>query len=206
MKLAVLGATGRVGSGIVKAALNDGHEVHVLARNPEKLQMTHQNLMVVNGDAVSKPHLEEVMKSCDAVISALGTDGGTVLTDSISLILQVMKERGMKRILTVGTAGILESRTEPGLLRYQSNESKRKLTRAAEEHHRVYRELQQSGLEWTIICPTYLPDGPLTGEYRVEKNYLPVDGKQISTADTADFVYKQWLSGEFLNCRVGIAY
>ena len=88
-------------------------------------------------------------------------------------IIEAMENEGIQRIITIGTAGILQSRTTPNLLRYQSSESKRKSTRAAEEHHKVYDLLKQSTLEWTIVCPTYLPDGERLGEYRVERDFLP---------------------------------
>ncbi|KAF6618583.1 NAD(P)H-binding protein, partial [Paenibacillus sp. EKM208P] len=79
-------------------------------------------------------------------------------------------------------------------------------TRAAEEHRRVYELLRESALDWTIVCPTYLPDGARTGIYRVEKDFLPEGGSQINTADTADFTYRQCKSYEFVRTRVGIAY
>ena len=71
------------------------------------------------------------------------------------LIIKAMENEGIQRIITIGTAGILQSRTTPTVIRYQSSESKRKLTRAAEEHHKVYDMLKQSTLDWTIVCPTY---------------------------------------------------
>lgn len=117
-----------------------------------------------------------------------------------------MKKEGVSRIISVGTAGILQSRTEPDLLRYQSSESKRKLTRAAEDHHKAYTLLKESGLDWTIVCPTYLPDGEITGTYRVEKDFLPVDGSKISTGDTAHFTFSLIREPRFSESRVGIAY
>jgi putative NADH-flavin reductase len=122
------------------------------------------------------------------------------------LLIRLMQEQSVPRLITVGTAGILQSRTEPGLYRYESSETRRRSTRAAEEHRRVYERLRDSALDWTIVCPTYLPDGVRTGIYRVEKNLLPEGGTQISTADTADFTYRQLSSTDFLHTRVGIAY
>lgn len=121
-------------------------------------------------------------------------------------IIDAMEKEDIKRIITIGTAGILQSRVSPELLRYQSSESKRKLTRAAEEHHKVYELLEQSELDWTIVCPTYLPDGERLGNYRTERDFLPVDGSQISVPDTADFAYSLLESGDFIKARVGIAY
>lgn len=207
MNLLILGGTGRVGSKIVSYALRDGHQVTVLARTPEKLEFNHDgNLKVIQGNVLNQNDIMAAMRGIDVVISALNTDGSTTLTDSMPLIINAMKQEGIRRIITVGTAGILQSRTSPNLLRYQSSESKRKSTRAAEEHHQAYEMLRASKLDWTIVCPTYLPDEECIGEYRVEIDYLPEGGTKISVSDTAQFVYSLINNSEFINFRVGIAY
>ena len=206
MRILILGMTGRVGSEIAKLALEDKHQVTALVRTPEKITSKDENLSVIKGDATIKEDVERAMKDADAVISALNTDGGETLTESMPLIIEAMKAEGIKRIVTIGTAGILNSRVEDDVLRYQSSESKRKLTRAAEEHHKTYELLEASELDWTVVCPTYLPDGEAAGKYREERNYLPEDGKKITVGDTAEFAYKQLESDEYLKSRVGIAY
>ncbi|MER2030170.1 MAG: SDR family oxidoreductase [Solibacillus sp.] len=206
MNLLILGGTGRVGNYLVENALQDHHHVSVLVRTPEKIQINHKSLTVIQGNVLSKENIEQAMHGAELVISALNTDGGTTLTESMPLIIDAMKKEGIKRIISIGTAGILQSRVSPELLRYQSSESKRKLTRAAEEHHKVYELLEQSELDWTIVCPTYLPDGERLGNYRTEQDFLPVDGSQISVPDTADFAYSLLESGDYIKARVGIAY
>ncbi|WP_460012321.1 NAD(P)-dependent oxidoreductase [Lysinibacillus sp. CTST325] len=206
MKILVLGATGRVGSHIVSLALRDEHSVAALVRHPNKLQINDENLHTVQGNVLEKQDIENVMSNVDIVISALNTDGINTLTESMPLILDAMEKEHVKRIITVGTAGILQSRLTPSILRYQSSESKRKTTFAAEEHHKVYNFLKNSNTDWTIVCPTYLPDGEYTGTYRIERDFLPNDGAEISVADTAEFAYQQIQSKEFVKSRVGIAY
>ncbi|MFC5589600.1 NAD(P)-dependent oxidoreductase [Sporosarcina soli] len=206
MKILVLGATGRVGSRVVAHALRDGHHVTAFVRNPEKMTRQDKNLQIVQGNVLNKQDIERAMSGMDLVISALNTDQTTTLSESMPLILEEMEKENIKRIITVGTAGILQSRTTPDVLRYQSTESKRQLTRAAEEHHKAYEILNQSDCDWTIVCPTYLPDGEFTGNYRVERNFLPEGGAVISVEDTAAFTYQQSTNKEFLKARVGIAY
>jgi len=206
MKLCLLGATGRVGRRVLERALEDGHQVTALVRTLDKVQLTHPLLTVLQGDAREAADVERAMQEADTVFSALSTDGGTTLTESMPLIIAGMQRFGIGRIVTVGTAGILQSRSEPELLRYQSSESKRALTRAAEEHHKVYTMLAESELDWTIVCPTYLPDEEPLGVYRVERDVLPEDGGKISVADTAEFAYRQLMSAEYVRARVGIAY
>lgn len=211
MNLLLLGATGRVGRFILEYALADGHTVTALVRSPDKLEdyiLRYGTLLqIVQGDATNAEDVAQALEGgTTAVISALNTDGTTTLSVNIRLLIRLMQEQSVPRLITVGTAGILQSRTEPGLYRYESSEPRRRSTRAAEEHRRVYELLRDSALDWTIVCPTWLPDGARTGIYRVEKDLLPEDGTQIMTADTTDFTYRQLSSSDFLHTRVGIAY
>ncbi|MEH7098073.1 NAD(P)-dependent oxidoreductase [Neobacillus vireti] len=206
MNILILGATGRVGSQIVTYALHDRHHVTVLVRNPEKIQINSENLTIIQGNVLSKNDIVRAMLGIDVVISALNTDSTTTLSESMPLIIKAMENEGIQRIITIGTAGILQSKTSPTVMRYQSSDSKRKSTRAAEEHHKVYEMLKQSTLDWTIVCPTYLPDGEREGQYRIERNFLPEGGMKISVPDTADFTYRQIESSDYVKSRVGIAY
>ncbi|MDE4084779.1 SDR family oxidoreductase [Planococcus maritimus] len=204
MKIALFGATGRVGRYVLNMALRDGHEVKALVRRADL--ESHSNLEVIVGNVRNEEDIRQTLQGADAVISAIGTDRTTTLSDATPLIVKAMEAEGIRRIITIGTAGILNSRLSPGLLRYQGGDSKRQLTFAAEEHEKAYKSLEQSELDWTIVCPTYLPDGEPKGYFRFEENYLPEDGKEITAGDTALFAYEQLDSDDFLKSRVGIAY
>lgn len=205
MRISLFGGTGRVGSTLLQRLLEGGHHVSALARNPEKLP-AHPNLTVIQGDAKEQDAIAAVMIGSEAVVSALGTDKTTTLSEAIPYMIEAMNEENIKRILTIGTAGILQSRMDPERLRYEAGDSNRKLTTAAKEHHAAFRALSASNLDWTIVCPTYLPDGEVTGVYRTEDNWLPVEGKQISTGDTAHFAEHELFACDHLQARVGIAY
>ncbi|WP_348982133.1 SDR family oxidoreductase [Desulfosporosinus sp. OT] len=205
IKILILGATGRVGGYVLNNVLQGDHDVTVLVRQPKKI-MDDQRLTIISGNVLNKDDIAKALSGIEVVISALSTDGTTTLSDSMQLILEAMNKQAIKRIITVGTAGILQSQMDPSLLRYQSKESKRKSIWAAEEHHEVFRLLRDSDLQWTIICPPYLSSGNFTGYYRIERDFLPQDGIAISIPDVADFVYTQVLSADYINSRIGIAY
>ncbi|PPA72428.1 NAD(P)-dependent oxidoreductase [Jeotgalibacillus proteolyticus] len=205
MKIAFFGSTGRVGSVMLEHALMDGHEVQALVRDSAKLTK-HKYLSVIKGDASSRSDVYNTIKGCSAVICALGTDKKDMLSRSMLHILPAMREESIKKIITIGTAGILDSKEEPGKLRFHSSEAKRRLTTAAEDHYRAFLMLKQSGVKWTIVCPTYLPDGERVGEYRIERNTLPNNPSSISIYDTGDFAYSLLQSEKFLKSRVGITY
>lgn len=205
MKLTVFGATGRTGREIVRRALQDGHQVTALVRRPQAMR-PQPGLTVVEGDARDAAAVAQVIAGAGAVVSALSTDTTTTLTQATAAIIAGMHAHGVARIVTIGTAGILQSRTEPESLRYQSGESRRTQVFPAQEHHRAYQMLRASGLAWTVVCPTSLPEGDAVGGYRTELDYLPVDGRQISTGDTAAFAYAELLGAQHVGHRVGIAY
>ncbi|KAA0948882.1 hypothetical protein FQ087_17535 [Sporosarcina sp. ANT_H38] len=205
MKMVLFGATGRVGGEVLKLALAEGHEVTVLVRSLEKLA-PHDRLTVIQGDVRNAVTVSLAIAGMDVVFSALGTDKTTTLTEAIPHMIKAMKDIEVGRIVTIGTAGILQSKIDPEKLRYEAGDTNRRLTFAAEEHHKVYDMLRLSGLEWTIVCPTYLPDGVAVDGYRTERDLLPGDGKQISVGDTAAFAYSELLQGDNIGFRVGISY
>ncbi|MHA6260140.1 NAD(P)-dependent oxidoreductase [Sporosarcina sp. CAU 1771] len=205
MKIALFGATGRVGNVVLKKALADGYEVTVLVRSPKKLE-PHNRVKVIQGDVRDEKAVERTIEGMDVVFSALGTDKTTTLTDSVSHIIRAMNKEEVRRIVTIGTAGILQSRIDTSKLRYEAGDSNRKLTFAAEEHRKVYEFLKESNLDWTIVCPTYLPDGEAEGLYRIERNFLPENGKRITVEDTASFAYGELILKKYINYRMGIAY
>lgn len=204
MKIALFGATGRVGHRVLKIALDQGHSVTALVRSPEKLT-EHNKLTVIEGDVRTEGDVINTISGMDVVLSALGTSKDT-LTESIPHIINAMNKTNIVRILTIGTAGILESRIESGKLRYQEKNTFRRSTYDVEEHHEAYNILKKSGLDWTIVCPTYLPDGDAEGSYRLERDYLPADGKQISVGDTAAFSLNELIASDYVGSRVGITY
>ncbi|MFJ5715057.1 NAD(P)-dependent oxidoreductase [Neobacillus sp. NPDC093127] len=206
MNICLFGATGRVGSVILENALTNHHSVQALVRDAKKMYQKAAGLTVREGNVLLEEDIAHSITGADVVISALNTDGSSTLSDSMPFIIKYMKKYGINRIITIGTAGILQARSAPDLYRFQSSESRRKSTKDAEEHLKAYLLLKDSGLDWTIVCPTYLPVGERNGTYRYEKDFLPENPSSISIFDTGDFAYRQLFSDEFIRSRVGLTY
>ncbi len=207
MRIALLGGTGRVGSVVLPHLLENGYSVNLLVRDSSSLEESRRQ-HIISGDACNENDIDRTLKGCQAVISCLGTDKSDVISRSMPLVLKSMRKHSISRIITVGTAGILQARSADHLYRFQTDESKRKSTKAAEDHLKAYLMLKSSTFDWTIVCPTYLPDGERLGHYRTEKDLLPLNGKSISIYDTGDYIYKLLHSktNDFNKCRVGICY
>ncbi|WML43271.1 NAD(P)H-binding protein [Neobacillus sp. PS3-40] len=206
MNICLLGASGRVGSVVLERALSNNYNVHALVRDTTKLLTKSQTLTIFEGNSLHEKDVAAVMKGTDVVICALNTEGTTTLSESMPIIIREMGNLGIKRIISIGTAGILQARTDSSLYRFQSSESRRKSTKDAEEHLKAYLKLKDSGLDWTIVCPTYLPLGERVGSYRYEANFLPENPSSISVFDTADFAFQQLFTDQFIRLRVGITY
>ena len=117
MKLALIGATGFVGSAILKEALDRDHEVTAIVRHPETLA-PHAKLHVHRGDIYNSDEMARLVAGHDVVVSAFSPsktdpDIRKKHVEGIKTMIAAMKRAGIKRLLVVGGAGSLE--VKPGL-------------------------------------------------------------------------------------------
>ena len=198
MKLLVLGATGPTGRELVSQALEQGHEVTAFARRPEAIT---QKVRVVQGDAMRDPYsVADALKGQEAVVSALGL--GKVLFPnrfterSIGNIVPAMERAGVKRIVWMSSFGVGDTARQaplPMRLAYST------LLYAVFADKEVGEaELRKSTLDWTIVYPTTLTDGPKTGTYRAGEE-LKLEGlPSISRADVAHFMLRELVDNAYL--------
>lgn len=207
MRILLLGATGRVGSRLMAYALENGHQVRAYVRNAAKI-IPHSQLEVIEADLEDEEELGKALIGCDAVVSALGVRSFAepirLLSDAAVLLTLLMQELGPGRLLWIAGAGILES--TDAKLKKQEPSFPPFLMPISDEHERVWHILQQSGLDWTLVCPPNMIERVRTGHYRLEANHHPAGGQQISFEDVADFLLRELEEPQFIGQRVGIAY
>lgn len=201
MKLLLIGSTGKTGRYIRHFVEKRDIQTKLFVRS-----LCEPGPNIVIGDVREQKDVNEAMIGVDGVICSLNTEGNGTLISGMSNVIEAMIKYKVKRLVTIGTAGILQSVLQPELLRYQSIENKRTNHEAAMEHHQVYTKLMKTSLDWTIICPTRLVQDEQSGHYRVQKNVLPSDGSKISFADTAEFAVSEYFARSFVRERVGICY
>ncbi|HWR36864.1 MAG TPA: SDR family oxidoreductase [Clostridia bacterium] len=199
MKLVIFGATGPTGLALTQQALHAGHEVTALARNPARMTIAHPKLRIVQGDVLDPPAVEQVVIGAEAVLSCLGVKpfaGKQVQSRAGRHIVSAMQKHGVRRFIMESAYGVAESRSlaSPALramisvfLSWTYNDKE------VEE-----AEIKASGLDWTIIRPTALRNGPRTGKYRVGDDLCLGLGTWINRADVADFMLKQLTSTEWV--------
>lgn len=199
--IALFGGSGRTGMRLLERLLKDGHDVRLLSRREVE---PRDRLTVIIGDATDADAIAETVKSADVVMSALGTDKQDVLSRFTPFIISAMQAAGITRILTVGTAGILQAHDSDNY-RFETRESKRSMTTAAEDHARAYELLDASTLDYTIVCPTQLIEDASVGKIVITAEVLGTQNSgPISRDDVADLVIQAWENNSYRRHRVGI--
>ena len=196
MKIALIGATGFVGTAVVAELLQRGHDVTALVRNPAKLA-AHANLNAKALDAYDPDAVAAAVEGHDAVISAFnpGWDAPELYAQFMKgsdAIVGGVQQSGVKRFLVVGGAGSLF--VAPGVQMVDTPEFASHVppniipgAKAARDALTALRG--NTTLEWTFLSPpALLAPGERTGKYRVGGEELLMAGAApagISVADLA---------------------
>lgn len=198
MKLAVFGATGGTGRQVVWQALERGDLVQVLVRNPTKLDITHPNLTVITGDVLDPQRVAECVAGVEAVVCSLGNTPNNptnIVTQGTQYLIPAMKEAGVSRLVVVSSIGIGDSQDQ---VPFAFKMLMRTMLRAAMADKEAQEELvRNSGLDWIIVRPGGLTDGPKTGQYTFGLDRSIMAGR-VSRADVAEFVLRQLMDNTFL--------
>ena len=190
MKLSVLGGTGGTGKHVVSQALADGHELTVLARDRTKVGLDQPRLRVVVGDLENGAALAEAMRGQDAVISAIGRGysfkSEHLIERTVPGIIGAMKAAGVRRLVFTSAVGVGQSFADSPFIAKLFFLT---LLRGIYADKLIGDQLiRQSGLDWTIVQPSQMTDGPLTRSYRSGERLALRGRAQVSRADTAHFL------------------
>jgi putative NADH-flavin reductase len=209
MKLLIFGSTGGTGRELLKQALDQGHDVAAFARNVEKLDdINHANLQLVRGDVLDPTSVESAVAGHDAVLCAIGAgaERTTLREDGTRNIVKAMEQAGVQRLICLSSLGVGDSRANlPFFTKYIIVGIF--LRHAFADHERQEAIVKRSSLDWTIVRPPHLKDGPHTGTYR---HGFPTTDRQIrggiSRADVADFMVKQLTDATYLHQTPEVSY
>ena len=181
MKIALIGATGFIGSRLLAELTSRGHQVTAIVRNPGKVPQG-AGVTALKGDVYDRDGLAALLAGHDAVISAVHYTASDPAT-----LLAAVKQSGVKRYLVVGGAGSLE--VAPGVKLFDTKEFPAIYLDEARKGG-AYLDLLKGepGLDWTFLSPSALIEpGERTGKFRLGKDQLLVDGKGQSRISAEDY-------------------
>lgn len=191
MKLLVIGASRGIGRSLVDHALNEGHEATALARKPEKLENSHSRLTVLQGDILDAAAVENALEGQDAVCTTIGIGPTlkpvTVFSEGIRNVIAGMQATGTRQLACVTGIGAGDSKNHGGFV-YDRIINPMLLKTIYADKDREEALVRESGLDWVIVRPGFLTNGPMTGRYRVITDLTGITAGKISRNDVAHFV------------------
>jgi len=211
MKLTVFGATGGIGGHVVRQALDAGHEVTAVVRDPVRFDVSHPALEVATVPGLTDPEvLRPVLEASDAAISGVGPRGrkdGPVASSTTRAILRAIEASGVRRFVAVSAVPV------GPVPKGESFVNRRILLPFIGAFARdVYvdlaemeDEIRRSTTEWTIVRPPKLTNKPLTGKYRTIVGGNVPRGYTISRADVAHLMLRVLEQPETIKQTIGIA-
>ncbi|WP_181763831.1 NAD(P)-dependent oxidoreductase [Streptomyces albidus (ex Kaewkla and Franco 2022)] len=193
MKLAVFGGTGRTGHHLIRQALDAGHDVTAVVRDPSRLEVRHERLDFEKADVFDPHAVAPAVDGADAVVTALGKTSRSqphVLRDGTRSIITAMRATGTRRLVAVSNSvhtaeagDSLGRRLVQRLLRLP-------LSVPLADVAAMEREVAASGLDWTILRPARMKDGSRTGNYRLAVGEHVPGGWSIVRGDVADAILR----------------
>lgn len=220
MKLTIFAATGGIGRHMMEQALAAGHDVTVAVRSPDKVAA---DVRTVAADlaAPDTTALESAVGGADAVLSGLGprrpADFG-VTAPGTRAIASAMAATGVRRLVVVSAApiGTVPSPARPNPPRHDPGDGfftrhlfgpliKVLLRRHYADLAAMEDLLRASDLDWTVVRPPRLTNGPRTGQYRTAIGQNLRGGTQISRADVADLMLAVLGRADTIGQSVGVA-
>ncbi|NQX41161.1 Putative NADH-flavin reductase [Pedobacter steynii] len=199
IKVALIGATGKVGKPLLKQLLDQGYQVKSLIRKPQSYSITHPSMEIVAGDIKDLETVTELVKGCDAVISVIGQLKDEPLISSLAasnLIHAMNKEQISRYIFLTGLTLDMPGDQKSAANQQGSAWMKQTFPVVVADKEKAVELLQQSNIDWTIVRLPWI-------EETEEKKQLVVDlqdclGEKVSTAGLAAFLIEQLSDPRFI--------
>jgi putative NADH-flavin reductase len=212
MRVAIFGASGATGMLLTERCLAAGYEVTALVRTPEKFGF-RDRVRVVEGTAFDPAAVRRTVEGAEVVLSALGARSlgkEDVLERAVPLIVEAMKQAGVRRIVALGSAGALEDSLDkqPAWRRWfvQKIVYNTFLKWPVASQVAQWKTLSESGLDWTMVMPPMLTNGKGRGTFRVDGEALPRGGMRIAREDVAEFMMRQIEGRDWVGKGVYVAW
>lgn len=186
MKIALFGATGKTGMEVLKQLLQKGYDINAFVRDTSKLPLTDVKLKAFVGDVNNSNSFKDILVGVDVVVITLGGE----VTEGIKNIINSMKANGVKKIVLMSSYPMSGSVEGMNYLKSAGMDDAKIGGMMPMIQGKIEEEavVTASGLNWTIVRPTFLKDEPKTGVYKSVENaeFTVKDG--INRADVADFI------------------
>jgi putative NADH-flavin reductase len=205
MNIAVFGATGGTGLELVRLGLAQGHTITAFVRDPSRLSFHGQALRSVVGDVGDADCVNQAVAYQEAVIVALGSSDRkehSVRSGGTANVIRAMQASRARRLVVVSAGGVGDSYGQAPVVLKLVIKTMLKNTYADHEQQEQY--VRASGLEWVIVRPAMLTDGPATGRFENGASRTGLPEGKVTRADVAGFLLQQLTDDSNLGRAVSI--
>lgn len=192
LKITVFGGGGMIGQRVVREALDRGHQVRIVARDPSRVQEKHERLAIVQGDALDSRRVAELAAGQHVLVSSVGsaratTPDPTVYRKAAESLVSALRTLGAKapRLIVVGGVGSLEDGSGQMILDRVPPERRPEHLgqKVALDYYRTVSDVQ-----WTYLSPPgSIAPGPRTGVFRLGDDRVIIDDKGQSHISMEDY-------------------
>ena len=157
MKIALIGASGLVGSAVLEEAISRGHEVTAIVREPQKIKLQSEKLRAEKADITNTEEAVPFLQNHDVVVSAFSVSAASenIYKDSMKgyhAVQKAVKEAGAKRFFVVVGAGSLY--IQPGVQLVDTPQFPAEYKAGATAARDYFIELEkETELNWTALSP-----------------------------------------------------
>lgn len=217
MKIALIGASGFVGSHVLTEALQRGHDVTAIVRHPEKIKIQDPQLTIKKGDVLLEEEVAKLVAGHDVVISAYnpGWQNPRIYDEFLEgaqAIQRGVKKAGVSRLLVVGGAGSLE--IAPGVQLVDTPDfpvAWKAGALAARDYLNMLKHEKE--LDWTYLSPAIIMHPGVktrrTGQYRTGTDQPVFNADKVSTISVEDLsvgLLDEVANKAFLRKRFTVGY
>jgi putative NADH-flavin reductase len=210
MRVVIFGASGATGRWLIAQALGRGHSVTAFVRDPSRLDGLPSEVRVAQGDVADAKSVARSLVGQDGVLCALGAATplrrDATLVEGVRHIVRAMEEHRVPRLVYLSFLGVAEGRRQLSTLgRYLV--APLLMRNVVADHEAKESVIQATTLDWIIVRPPRLTDGPRRGVYRAglsirARSIVP----RISRADLADFILRQLVEDTYLHRAPAVMY
>lgn len=191
-RLLIVGASGKMGTALVTAALAAGYDVNALVRSRARAAHLPKGVAIFEGDGRDAAALEAALLGVDAAIIPAGGRKEPVTAQVVGAALPVLGKLGIKRLIVLSAYGALDG---AGFYRWMMQTLAKPVSADKVETERL---LRASNTDWTAVRPGILTDGPLSGKVQAGENVTLKGMPQVSRADVAAFILGEYASPRFV--------
>jgi putative NADH-flavin reductase len=188
-----------------------GFAVTGLARSPESLQLAHERLSVAKGDLLDAASLDSILPGHDAILVSVAPKVGfrqksELLSKGALILCSAMRRMKGARLIWVTSAGVDPEYVKGKKFVYKRIIKPLFLANVYADFRLSEEILENSSLDWVVVRPSRLTNGPLTKTYRVQSNGSPTSATEISRADVAHFMVNETVDHQYSFKKPIIAY